>query len=61
MKIKTYNSGLRALLSIRNMNASLEKNRTTLVQIEKEINDLNNDTSVIIQSNSTIESYEKLH
>jgi len=59
MKTKTYNSGLRALLSIRNMNASLEKNRTTLVQIEKEINDLNNDTSVIIQSNSTIESYEK--
>jgi hypothetical protein len=59
MKTKTYNSGLRALLSIRNLNASLEKNRTALVQIEKEINDLNSDTSVIIQSNCTIESYEK--
>lgn len=59
MKTKSYNSGLRALLSIRNLNESLEKNRTTLVQIEKEINDLNNDASVIIQSNCTTESYEK--
>lgn len=59
MKTTTYSSGLRALLSIRNLNDSLEKNRTTLVLIEKEINDLNSDTSVIIQSNCTIESYEK--
>ncbi len=59
MKTKTYNSGLRALLSIRDLNVSLEKNRTALVQIEKEINDLNSDTTVIIQSNCTIESYEK--
>lgn len=59
MKTKTYNSGLRALLSIRNLNVSLEKNRTSLVQIEKEINDLNSDTTVIIQSNCTIEAYEK--
>ena len=59
MKTSIYSSGLRALLSIRNLNDSLEKNRTTLVLIEKEINDLNSDTSVIIQSNCTIEVYEK--
>ncbi|MFN3489223.1 MAG: hypothetical protein ACK4YV_08820 [Emticicia sp.] len=59
MKTKTYNSGLRALLSIRNLSESLEKNRTALVQIEKEINDLNSDTSVIIQSNCTTDAYEK--
>lgn len=59
MKTKTYNSGFRALLSIRNLNASLEKNRTTLVLIEKEINDLNSNTSVIIQSNCAIELFEK--
>jgi hypothetical protein len=59
MQTKTYNSGLKALLSIRNFGVSLEKNRTQLVKIEKEINDLNNDTSVIIESNCTIEKYEK--
>ena len=59
MKTKTYNLGLRALLSIRNFSDSLEKKRSQLVQIEKEINDLNKATSGIIESNCTIESYEK--
>jgi hypothetical protein len=59
MKTKTYNPGLKALLSIRNFSISLEENRTQLIKIEYEINVLNNYISVIIESHCTIELYEK--
>jgi hypothetical protein len=59
MKTKTYNSGLRALLSIRNLSHSLEQHHSQLLQIEKEIIELSKNMSAIIEANCSTESCEK--
>ena len=59
MKTKTINPLLRALLSIRNHEESLEQHHSQPIQIEKEISDLNKSMSSIIEANCSIESFEK--
>ena len=49
-KKKTYNSGLRALLTIRNFSDVLEKHYARLLQIEEDINELNNKTKATVET-----------
>jgi hypothetical protein len=53
---KTYNSGLRALLTIRNFSDVLEKHYARLIQIEEDINELNNKTYSIIENSCSPDS-----
>jgi hypothetical protein len=52
---KSYNSGLRALLTIRNFSDVLEKHYARLTQIEEEINELNNKTKATVEMHGTPE------
>jgi hypothetical protein len=54
-KKRKYNSGLRALLSIRNFSDVLEKHYARLIQIEGEINDLNSKTKATVETHCTPE------
>ncbi len=47
---KTYNSGLRALLTIRNFGDVLEKHYARLIQIKEDINELNNKTKATVET-----------
>lgn len=47
---KKYNSGLRALLTIRNFSDVLEKHYARLIQIEEDINVLNNKTTTNVET-----------
>lgn len=52
---KSYNPGLRALLSIKHFAATLEKDYTKLLEIETELNQQNLNALLIIEANSTPE------
>jgi hypothetical protein len=58
-KKKTYNSGLRALLTIRNFSDVLEKHYARLIQIEEDINELNNKTTAIVETHRSPDLYLK--
>jgi hypothetical protein len=49
---KSHNPGLRALLAIKNLTATLEKDYTELLHIESELEQLNKTGLLIIESNS---------
>ncbi|HSD13961.1 MAG TPA: hypothetical protein VLB74_04880 [Flavobacterium sp.] len=53
MKNGPYHSELRALLSIRNFNSALEKHYTQMLQIEKNLDELNKNALVIIEAHSS--------
>ncbi len=48
---KSHNPGLKALLSIKNFTAALEKDYAELLQIESKLDELNKSGSLILQSN----------
>lgn len=59
MKNEAYHSELRALLSIRNFNSALEKHYTQMIQIEKNLEELNKNALTIIEVNCSPEAQEK--
>ncbi|UOK42001.1 MULTISPECIES: hypothetical protein [Flavobacterium] len=58
MKNEPYHSELRALLSIRNFNSALEKHYTQMLQIEKNLEELNKNALVIIEAHSSAKLQE---
>lgn len=52
---KSHNPGLRALLAIKNFNATLEKDYTELLQIENDLNELNKKGSLLIETSTSSE------
>jgi len=59
MENKTYNSELRALLSIKNFRNALEKHYAQMLQIEKNLDELNKNALAIIEAHCSFESQEK--
>ena len=52
---KTYNSGIQALLSIRNFSQVLEKDYVQMIKLEKKLDQMNNQALAIIETNAPIE------
>jgi hypothetical protein len=52
---KSHNPGLRALLAIKNFNATLEKDYSELLQIENNLNELNQKGSSLIETSTSPE------
>lgn len=59
MKNEDYHSELRALLSIKNFNSSLEKHYSQMLEIEKKLEEFHKNALAIIEANSSPESLEK--
>lgn len=59
MKNEPYHSELRALLSIRNFNSALEKHYAQMLQIEKNLEELNKNALAIIEAHSSHKLQEK--
>ncbi len=53
---KSHNPGLKALLAIKNLNATLEKDYTELLKIESSLDELNQQALLIIESISSPEA-----
>lgn len=53
---KSHNPGLRALLAIKNFNATLEKDYTNLLQIESELSELNKTGLLMIEATASPEA-----
>lgn len=56
---KSYNPGLRALLAIKNFNATLEKDYSELLKIESDLNELNKNGLLIIEANNSPEEISR--
>lgn len=54
--IKSYNPGLRALLSVKHFSATLENDYNELLKIDGELNELNLKAQLIIEANMTPEA-----
>lgn len=52
---KTYNSGIQALLSIRNFSQVLEKDYVQMIKLEKELDQMNKHALAIIKTHAPIE------
>jgi hypothetical protein len=59
MKNEDYHSELRALLSIRNFNSTLEKHYSQMLEIERKLEEFHKNALTIIEAHSSIESQEK--
>lgn len=59
MKNGPYHSELRALLSIRNFNSALENHYSQMMQIEKNLDELNKNALVIIEAHSSAKLQEE--
>ena len=58
-KNRTYNSGLRGLLTIRNFSDVLEKHYARLIELEEEINELNNKATMAVEISCSPDLYLK--
>jgi len=59
MKNEDYHSELRALLSIKNFNSSLEMHYSQMLEIEKKLEEFHQNALAIIEAHSSPESLEK--
>lgn len=59
MKTKSYNSELRALLSIRNLSKALDKHYEQMIHIEQTFDELNKNACAIIEAHCSLELQEK--
>lgn len=59
MDTKPYHAELRALLSIRNFSKTMDKHYEQMLQIEKNLDEMNKDTSAIIAAHCSVDSQKK--